>query len=403
MLYEGGSQPRADKSGQLLDTFRFWAPSNAAFVRVGFVRNGKRGAARFEDLSIAPTQLDPGTCPPLAAADEELLTAAIDTMRGRAVKRDRINFDEVEALARCSADPKGVHAGIRLAVASLADRHSSFLTVEEIREFLGDTATVVALLQQDGYLPLGRLNGDSLIASFEFEYPEARLLEREGKRFGLLDLPGFTNSYELVLETFIDSAQRAIAALEANEPIDGWVVDLRHNDGGATPAHVSSVGPLLGDRNVAYYLSAGGDTVAAYRYRVSDGAYVEVDVDSGDSLVYYLSKLAYSSTARGQPLAVLIDRGTSSAAEGLAVLLMGEPNARLFGRPSSGQTTGNELYLLPGPTLLNLAESYLANARGVRFEGPIEPDELVSREGAGDGPILDAALHWLNAGLHSRK
>lgn len=90
------------------------------------------------------------------------------------------------------------------------------------------------------------------------------------------------------------------------------------------------------------------------------------------------------------PVAVLINRGTASAAEIVALALQGRPGRRLFGERSFGKARIQTMYSLAGGGALNLSTGRYLDLQGRDIHGRgLDPDQ------AGSDP-LKAALAWLN-------
>ena len=189
----------------------------------------------------------------------------------------------------------------------------------------------------------------------------------------------------------MDSIQQFISTFDREEDLRGWAIDLRDNTGGATPAMVTGVGPLLSSGNLAHYVDASGQPASSFGYR--NGGYH--DFDGTDSVAQVISTVNYHVRRPGLPIAVLTNENSASAAEGLATLLAGEANTRSFGQPSAGLTTGDRLILLSDDAGLNLSVPYLATKEGEVFTGRI-PVDVVVEPGAGEADsVLAAALNWL--------
>ena len=365
-------------------------------VRVGGSLAGA-GRAWFDDFAFRPVELDTAdvTLAPAAAA---YVAAVVDTLRTHAVHRGTLDFGAVLAtvryLARGAESPADTYAAIQAALALLDDNnHSRLYTPDRLRAMLGGMDLREVLAKESAgespYLTEPALDLDSLRAAIRFG--RSRLLSGP---VGYVSLPGFTHGHHAAHTLFVDSTQAMIRDLDAVPGLRGWVLDLRGNHGGATPAMVSSAGPLLGPGNRADYVDAGGQTESSFSYR--DGAYVEADGARGDSAEVFRSSLDYRAGRRDLPIAVLVGGQTGSAAEGLLALLMGEPGVRVFGTPTAGFTTGNRMVALSDGAGLNVAGSYLATRDGRVLTGPIAPDVVVREDPDADtDATLAAALAWL--------
>ncbi len=94
-----------------------------------------------------------------------------------------------------------------------------------------------------------------------------------------------------------------------------------------------------------------------------------------------------------KPLAVLIDGGVNSAAEGLAGALKEFGRARFFGETTAGNTEALLPYCFPEGAVALVAAGVLAPFRGPTWEGRgVAPDEEVDPERA-----LSRAVRYLKA------
>jgi carboxyl-terminal processing protease len=74
------------------------------------------------------------------------------------------------------------------------------------------------------------------------------------------------------------------------------------------------------------------------------------------------------------PVAVVTDGNTAGSGEAVAVAFRGRPDARSYGAPTLGFSTGIETAPLPGGLVLNVATSRFADRTGRVYGGPVVPD-----------------------------
>ncbi len=189
-----------------------------------------------------------------------------------------------------------------------------------------------------------------------------------------------------ILEVAIDgfSSGTPAAVERALERADdrGIVLDLRNNPGGALDVALAVAGLLVGEREVVR--AVGRDGPRVLRSKGAPGV-------------------------RGK-VAVLVNEGSASAAEVLALALRGAGRARLFGE----RTAGKGLVHAPAP-LADGSVLLISTARLVQLDGTellgrgLEPDERVAWADSvhpplsvpghpGSDPQLAAALSWLRGG-----
>jgi carboxyl-terminal processing protease len=207
-------------------------------------------------------------------------------------------------------------------------------------------------------------------------------------RLGLVDLPGATGSKA-------DETAFVAAGLEGLRDTDtvprcGWVLDLRRNSGGFGPTMIAGVAPLYGDGVFAGLLDA--------RERVS-----WLSIKGASVLVDGQLQVAGSTTVKlaipNAPIAVLTGPVTASAAELALVGLTGRGGVRVFGEPSVGVTSGNLGRVLPDGSFVAVTNVYDVDRVGHVYDGPLQPDEVVtmdwSRFGLATDPVLASATTWL--------
>jgi hypothetical protein len=174
-----------------------------------------------------------------------------------------------------------------------------------------------------------------------------------------------------------------------------WIVDLRANGGGNMWPMLAGIGPLLGDTIVGGATSPRGRSYWKYK-------------DGAASLVHEDGRVETMVTAtapvllRGTPaVAILIDAGTGSSGEVMAVAFRSRPRSRYFGAPTAGRSTTNQGFRLPdGANMVITVGTYVDRA-GTEYGRPIRPDVAVRSPISGPSmlrgdPIVREAIAWLN-------
>jgi C-terminal processing protease CtpA/Prc len=95
-------------------------------------------------------------------------------------------------------------------------------------------------------------------------------------------------------------------------------------------------------------------------------------------------------------VAVLIGPGTGSSAEVLALAFRGRPEARSFGAPTAGVSTGTRTFALADGAALVVAVAATSDRLGRIYTGPLDPDEAVAAVAA-EATALDVAADSLVA------
>ena len=172
-------------------------------------------------------------------------------------------------------------------------------------------------------------------------------------------------------------------AIDAFREVDGIVIDVRGNGGGAGMLMMGMAGHFIDER-----ASLGTVTMRDMELRfVVNPRRVDTQ---GRRVTPYAG-----------PLAILIDGLSVSASEAFAGGMQAVGRARVFGETSYGAVLGSVIDRLPNGDALQHATSDFVTAAGERLEGRgAIPDEVVplTREDllAGrDGPLV-AALRWID-------
>ena len=179
----------------------------------------------------------------------------------------------------------------------------------------------------------------------------------------LIDLP----QDELNQET--QKMYDQIVAIEKNNSIKGWIVDLRFNIGGNAYPMLASLHYLLGDNVVYNTANKNGQRVKAHRLK-NGGFY------SGEKLETQATPTIEPNSTI--PTAILIGKMTASAGENVAVAFKNRKNSILIGEQSYGFLTGNKLIELPYKNKIALTSSYITDKNNVYREF-ITPDIKVTK------------------------
>jgi carboxyl-terminal processing protease len=105
--------------------------------------------------------------------------------------------------------------------------------------------------------------------------------------------------------------------------------------------------------------------------------------------------------ASSVPVAVLIDRGTASSAEAVAVAFRGKPHTRFLGEHTLGVSTNNNNYVLSDGADMILTIGVYVDRNGEEYENGIQPDvRMALQEDLQPPPVerdevISAAEQWL--------
>jgi C-terminal processing protease CtpA/Prc len=218
--------------------------------------------------------------------------------------------------------------------------------------------------------------------------PEAEAIPIADQRLaGYLVMPqGRRNS------AFAQVFQQSVGAVAARQPC-GWVVDLRGNGGGDMWPMLAGLGPLLGDGAVGGSVDAAG--------RRDHWIYRRGEAILEDAAGTRLAPVAVPNpvTVTAESIAVLIDRGTASSGEAMALAFRGDTRARLFGERTYGASTATRGFKLSDGANLVIAVSTFTDRSGRAYPHGVQPDvEMAVPEtlpSRSDDAVLQGALAWL--------
>ena len=88
---------------------------------------------------------------------------------------------------------------------------------------------------------------------------------------------------------------------------------------------------------------------------------------------------------------ILSKLGVNTRAQAVALAFRNQPWTRSFGTPTGGMTTSNRLIELPDGARIALTTQWMADRRGVRATGALQPDARIDDPDA----VVDAAFEWL--------
>lgn len=351
------------------------------------------GAATVAAPVNPPDQSSPEESSPDARLPDEVLAyleEALATMRREALHSSRVDWTALRKStfekASGSTSRPATYPAIRHALAGLGDGHSFLQLSEALRE--AERTALGTAPEHDG--PKRHEDGRTPSPFARRMQPESSLIEAGSKVIGRLVMPqGIRDN------AFATQFQKRIARLDSQQPC-GWIVDLRGNGGGATWPMLAGLGPLLGDGPVGGSVEADG-TKDIWSY--SDGKAIYENSDGERSVYAEVTRTPYVPQAM-LPVAVLIDRGTASSGEAMALAFRGRPTTRSFGERTYGASTSTLGFRLSDGANLVLAVSIMTDRDHTEYPAGVEPDEPVpcDDEALAQGdPVLDAAVTWLLA------
>lgn len=405
----------------------------------------KVGLAVVGVLSLNACVVSSGQEPRISVGARTYLESGIKLLEENFVRRDQVDFSVVRAkaleAAKGAQTTADTYPALRLAVSLLNERHSAFLTPEQVkpgpRRSLGILAHrtaqgfAVALVFPGSAAAQNDIRVGDLIKAVNGKVPtnasditdaarEEKVvldLQRGGQglsvelrpvphslelvptakrlegNVGYLELP--RNSFDGEIPgqdlTYHQLAQQMIAEVDQRATC-GWVVDLRRNTGGDQYPMMAAVGPIIGEGRMGSF-SYGGGKKEEYSY---NRGRAEVE---GDVIVRVESP--YTLKAPLPSVAVLTSNLTNSAGESILVGFKGRPNSRVFGERSQGNVSANQVFPLSDGAALVISVAYLTDRTGTVYRDALEPDSTIptnwSEFATPQDPVLVAARTWLQS------
>jgi len=336
-------------------------------VRKGVRRIGALMLAMLATNAMAnsPTAVEV----PSAQAQAEIL----NLLERQALYRNRVDWPATRVrLQSAQGEPAQRLAVLREVIALSTGHHGAWTTAQRQRESL-------ARAQQAGAAAVDR----------------ARAADAVDARIGWVVIEGYASTPGATpQEKFRQDIQRAARWQQVIRSKDdgarcGWIVDLRDNGGGAMWPMLLGMAPLLrtsvvNNEDVGSFETAHGPqrwTLTATAVQLAGKPLL----DFGQS--------GYVLRQPGAPVAVLFGPRTGSSGEASVLVWRGRPQARSFGQPTAGVSTGNVVHTLADGSRLLLTTSVMHD-RNDRGDGlKIEPDQRVEGEVA----TVAAAQAWLLA------
>ena len=298
------------------------------------------------------------------------LNRALDEMQSQALRRGAVDWPRVraEAMARAAHAENTVdtYDAIRFALASLGDHHSSLHPTPALENLeLLRKAQHRAIDEPETQQP----PRSPFIGRYE---PEGRLESFRGKNFALVVVTKCSPENGAQFVAYETKLQKIIADLDRSHPA-GWIVDLRGNVGGNMWPMLAGIGPVLGEGDdLGEAFNTDGHSVVRYR----NGVAAEVE-DNGKVNSYPRVEGAPYKVADTPNVAVLIDGGTGSSGEAIAIAFRGRPRTRFFGEHTEGVSTVNETFALSDGASMWLTIGVQADRSGKQYLNGLAPDEII--------------------------
>lgn len=189
------------------------------------------------------------------------------------------------------------------------------------------------------------------------------------------------------LQETIENTVRSIERLHQSG-VKAWLVDLRGHKGGNSYAFLDMIYPLLPQGLASGTRDKRGQEI--FNWITPEG----IGVGNKSTIQKLRSKYGAAVSqfiSTDIPVAVLINKGTASAGEFVALTLKERPNTKIFGERSAGLLSANAPQTLLNGDILVLPTAQAIDNAGVP-QFVIRPDVLVQ-----EPLLLKRAVKWLRS------
>mgnify|MGYP001444966514 CR=1 FL=1 len=325
----------------------------------------------------------------ISPAARDYLNEALDIMQKNSLLKKQVDWEDLrrKTFEKAAGAQETIDTwdAIRFALRSIGDNHSFLQLTDELAEKeksrrKTENPSKAQTTQSRTPSPYAKRRT-----------PEGFVHKLDGCVVGQIVVPLYLaqkgDDFATVLNKFI-------ADTDGRNPC-GWIVDLRGNGGGNIFPMLAGVGALLDEGDASYAIDAD-DKQTAFFYKNGQSGLREPD--GKETFITKIEGEAYK-VKKQLPVAVLIDGGTASSGEGIAMAFRGRKNTRFFGTHTFGVSTSNEGFRLSDGANIVLTTGVGADKNGVRYFSGIAPDEKIetgeTMPPAEKDPVVLAALEWL--------
>ena len=335
----------------------------------------------------------------ISPAAKAYLEQALDLMQKDALHKKSIDWAQVrkETLARAKGAQTtfDTYPAIAFAFTQLQERHSWLQLPDSMPS---DKRQAISA-------EIAKINGKPQTDSkpspfFPQKEMQGHMDRHEGKVFAHVFVPMCIGPYSEwekngpYFQEFAEKLHRMVIDLQAQKP-QGWIIDLRGNGGGNMWPMLAGIGMVIGEGDLGAFISADDEHIPWFYAAGKAGTRTTDGKDEISSEMkqppFALSELPW--------VAVLLDRGTGSSGEAVAISLVGRPRERSFGEHTAGFSTSNQMYPLPDGASMFLCDGVEADRSGKVYPDGLDPDTKAQAPEARPAEDQDAALlaaeQWL--------
>jgi hypothetical protein len=338
----------------------------------------------------------------MSAAASDYLKHALDLMHQHALHRKEIDWPQLRRAATAHAmdaqTPAETYPAITYACLQLKD-HSSHL--EEPH------GTPIAILNQSsniGMLAAKEAHGRKLISDEPSPFADRSsivlaMLQSRGRSYAYLVIPYSAYPYRRDSDPQRHNEWAEdlfhLVTVAKQRGAQGWIVDLRGNTGGYLGPMLAGLQSLLGDGNVLTLRGPGSKN----RLSIKDGAVLNRAGFGRESVEGSVEEKQILDESKA-PVVILLDRGTQSAGESLAIAFEGRKRTLFLGERTAGLTDSGTYWDLSDGAVLSIMSQRVYDRHGHDYPEGIEPETRVQDPTKvtkiSDDPAVLSAEEWLS-------
>jgi C-terminal processing protease CtpA/Prc len=344
----------------------------------------------------------------VSPAAKAYLEHVLDLMQKNALHKKSIDWPKVSketfAHAKGAQTTFDTYPAIAFAFTQLREHHTWLQLPDTLS---GEKRQAIAAEMMK--IRLGDAQKDTTASPFApRKQMEGHMIVQDGKRFAYVVVPMCIPLYSEwekngpYFEEFAEKLHGIAMDLQSQKP-QGWIIDLRGNQGGNMWPMLAGIGLVIGEGDLGAFVSSD-DEHEVWFYKTGSAGIKE----AGKEEIANEIKQPLFALPDQPWVAVLFDRSTGSSGEAVAIAFAGRPRERSFGERTAGFSTSNQMYPLSDGASLFLCNGIEADRTGKLYPDGLEPDVKVPgptgrpAPGEQDDAALLAAEQWLAARTRRR-
>jgi C-terminal processing protease CtpA/Prc len=287
---------------------------------------------------------------------------ALDLLQKNALHRDEIDWQRVrqETIARAkdAHTTADTYPALVYALTQLKEEHSFFIVPDDLSSAEKEKAEAALAKIRPKPLPIKDSPfSPSTEIRGHMDRDHGRMVAHIYVPNCLGPNPADPEKNAPYFQEFAEKLHALVVSLEAQKP-NGWIVDLRGNQGGNVWPMLAGIGPLLGEGDLGAFQAPGG-SLTPWFYKSGKAG---IRSEQGEEISAEIKQPSVFKNL--PPVAVLLDRATGSSGEVVAISFAGRPRTRSFGEHTAGLTTANEPQRLGDGALLVLSVALEVDRNG---------------------------------------